>query len=134
MIRTLSLVLLVVCGGALAQSVFDAPLPESSHSTTGYRSVAEAANALRARSGLETSLQNGSSIMVDEAALTIWSFAPKDDPSYPSVVKRIAVEKNGVTHMVMSVQCEASKAACDDLVKRFLEPQAATREAFEDRR
>ena len=98
-----------------------APLPESNAPTIEYASVAAAKNALRAKRGVIFKVENGWDIAVDEAALTIWSFAPPDYPAYPAVVKRQAVAHGQVSKLVMSVHCEASKVACDDLVRTFAE-------------
>jgi hypothetical protein len=97
----------------------EAPLPESSETNIEYKSVADALQALRARPGVLLTTENGWLIATDEAAYTIWSFAPSSYPAYPAVVKRQVIAKGSGSSMVMSVHCEASKSACDDLVRTF---------------
>ena len=53
----------------------------------------------------------------DEGAGVIWSFAPFGYPAYPSVVKRVIVDKPDGIYIAMAVACEATKAACDKLVE-----------------
>lgn len=96
-----------------------APLPETPGASVGYATVADALAGLRARAGVTMSQAHGWTIATDEAAQTVWSFAPPDDPSYPAVVKRAVVERDGHVFMDMRVLCEASKAACDTLVRQF---------------
>jgi hypothetical protein len=94
------------------------PLPESPRATD-YPSVSAALAALKAKPGVTVRTENGWTIADDSAALTVWSFAPPGDPAYPSVVKRWVTQENGAVNMQMSVQCEATKSPCDDLVRRF---------------
>jgi hypothetical protein len=65
--------------------------------------------------------QNRWLIATDEPAYTIWSFAPQGDPSYPAVVKRQVVANGNASVIHMNVQCEATKEACDALVRTFAE-------------
>ena len=98
------------------------PLPESPKSTIGYENVNEAMKALRSRSGVLFTTENGWLIATDKAALTIWSFAPEGYPAYPAVVKRQAIPRGeNASNIQMTVQCGASKEACDALVKTFAE-------------
>ena len=98
------------------------PLAEASHSTIGYGRVAEALKALRLKAGVVFSMENGWLIATDEAAYTIWSFAPEGYPAYPAVVKRQAIPKgNNASLIEMTVECRASKDACDELVRTFAE-------------
>ena len=57
--------------------------------------------------------------MTDKVHMTIWSFAPKTDPSYPSVVKRTVTSAGSGSNISMKVLCEADKASCDNLVRQF---------------
>lgn len=98
---------------------YQAPLPEASSPTTGYPSVAAALAGLHAKSGVVFREDHGWTIAEDEADMTVWSFAPVGDPAYPAVVKRHLHTKDGATYVDMSVHCEASKSACDNLVRSF---------------
>lgn len=96
-----------------------APVPETARSTIGYPSVAAALSALKARRDVAFSMQGEWTIATDPTDRTLWSFPPKGHPAYPSAVKRRIENRDGGAYMQMSVQCEASKAACDDLVRSF---------------
>jgi len=96
-----------------------APLPEDPSSDIGYPSVAEALKDLRARKDVAVSVQNGWIVAVDDATKTMWSFPPPGHPAYPAAVKRQIVQKADGAYLNMSVHCEASKQACDDLVRTF---------------
>ena len=104
---------------AHADQVDPSGLSEAEHSTTGYPSVAAALQALHAAPNVAFTTQNGWTIATDRANYTIWSFAPPTDPAYPAVVKRQVMHEGSQSSIHMSVQCEASKAACDDLVRTF---------------
>ena len=95
------------------------PLPEASGSTIGYPSVAAALKALHAQPDVVFTTQNGWTIATDDAAYTVWSFTPPNYPAYPAVVKRQVVSETSGSTIRTSVHCEASKAACDDLVRTF---------------
>ena len=96
------------------------PLGQASHPTIGYASVAEALKALHLKAGVVFSMENGWLIATDEAAYTIWSFAPEGYPAYPAVVKRQAIPNgNNASVIEMTVDCSASKDACDALVRTF---------------
>lgn len=96
-----------------------APLPEQANSTIGYASVADALAALRAQPGVTFATERGWTIATDGAARAIWSFAPAEHAAYPSAVKRQVVGNGGKVSLEMKVLCQASKAACDDLVREF---------------
>lgn len=94
-------------------------LPEASGPSIEYETVAAARQALGTRAGVVFTTVNGWEIATDEAALTIWSFSPRDYPAYPAVVRRRVLEEGQQVYIDMSVHCEASKAACDELVRTF---------------
>jgi hypothetical protein len=114
--------LLLVLGAhpnnALAQSPVP-PLPEATESALGYKSVNEALAALRSMRGVVFTTENNWLIATDEANLTVWSFAPKGHSAFPAVVKRQAVAEGAGSRLTMSVLCESSKIACDNLVRTF---------------
>ncbi len=49
----------------------------------------------------------------------IWTFAPNSHASFPSVVKRQVLERNGQLFVAMDVLCGGSKSACDQYVAEF---------------
>ena len=95
-----------------------APLPEGAISIE-YPTVSDALAGLRAKPGIVFTTENGWLIATDDAAYTIWSFAPRGYPAYPAVVKRWVIPKQIGSEIRMDILCEASKQACDDLVRTF---------------
>jgi hypothetical protein len=95
------------------------PLPEATSSTIGYPTVDAALAALRAKAGVVFANQDGWTIATDETDRTFWSFPPKGHPAYPATIKRHLVTGADGTGMEMTVHCQASKKACDDLVRAF---------------
>ena len=107
----------------VASSALAAGLPpggaDPKISDVGYRTVAEALAALKQTTTASFSVVGGWTIVTDEAHLTVWSFSPKTDPSYPSVVKRMVASTDTGSKVTLNVLCEARKAACDNLVREF---------------
>lgn len=97
----------------------DAPLPEASESTIGYPTVAAALKALHEQAKVVFTTKDGWTIATDEGSFTVWSFTPPNYPAYPAVVKRQVISEPTGSSIQTSVQCEASKSACDDLVRAF---------------
>lgn len=87
----------------------------------GYASVSAARQALAAKPAARTEEHSGWTIVTDAQGdgFTTWSFAPKSHASYPSVVRRDIVLKNGNPTLVMRVLCEARRGACDSLYTRM---------------
>lgn len=103
-----------------AQDIPAGPIPESRQSQIGYKSVADALNALKAQPDVTIRTDNNWTIFIDERNFTIWSFAPTSHPAYPSVIKRqVTPRLGGGSEITMNVLCEASKPACDQLVRDF---------------
>ena len=101
-----------------AKAAQQAPLPEG-ETNIEYQTVSQALTALRAKPGIVFTTENGWLVATDEEAYSIWSFAPRGYAAYPAVVKRWVIPKEVGSEMRMDVLCEASKAACDDLVRTF---------------
>ena len=95
------------------------PLPEDPNSSVGYPTVAAALDGLHANAEITFRSQSGWTVASDAATRTIWSFAPAGDPAYPSVVKREIVPVAGGSAVEMTVLCESTKPACDNLVREF---------------
>jgi hypothetical protein len=104
---------LAIAGGA-PQTV-----SEPYNADVGYKTVAQALASLRQDKDASFSVVRGWTIVTDEAHLTVWSFAPKTDPSFPAVVKRMVTSTGTGSKVTMSVLCEAKKAACAGLVREF---------------
>lgn len=107
------------CPDYPAEAAAQAPLPEVEGQPVGYPTVAAALDALRSKQGVTIMTRDGWTIADDSAERTIWSFTPAGNPAHPSAVKRQVEDRNGTASLSMSVQCEASKSACDDLVRSF---------------
>jgi len=91
----------------------------SKSATIGYKTVAQALASLKQMKGVSLSSVRGWTIVTDETHLTVWSFAPKSDPSYPAVVKRTVISTGAGSKITLEVLCEADKASCDNLVREF---------------
>jgi hypothetical protein len=109
--------------GCVGDEPAPAPLAEVQGDAVGYPDVATARKALLARADAQSHLEsNGWLVVYIPAEYTIWTFTPETDPAYPAVVRRVittGADKN--TYVNMSVLCQASKAACDNLVRQFNE-------------
>ncbi len=96
------------------------PLPEVSESPIGYPSVAAALADLQGRKDVQASVQEGWTIIAQQQPRTLWSFPDAKHPAYPAAVRReIVTGPDGKVYVKMQVLCEASKLACDDLVRSF---------------
>ena len=116
---TVLYVALLVVSQALAAGPPPSPLPETQSSKIGYKTVAEALASLKQMKDVSFSIVRGWTIVTDEVHLTVWSFAPMSDPSYPAVVKRMVISTGGGSKVTMDVLCEADKTSCDNLVREF---------------
>lgn len=97
-----------------------APLAEQPSSTIGYATVEAALSDLRSRHDVTFRPQGGYTVATDEASHAIWVFTSEGQPAYPAAIKReFVTDAKGGTSIEMTVLCEASKAACDDLVRTF---------------
>ncbi len=94
------------------------PLPEDTGSFE-YSSVAEALADLKTKEGVKINVSQGWTIITEANGLTMWSFAPSDNPAYPAVAKRVFYEDQNGWFVTMNIHCEADKAACDQFVRDF---------------
>jgi hypothetical protein len=96
------------------------PLPETRSVNIEYSSPKAAYEALHTKLGVEFSRDDsGWTVAFDKSTAIIWSFAPSGDPSFPIVVKRVPIEKDGHLFIAMDVLCGGSKEACDSVVRRY---------------
>jgi hypothetical protein len=110
---------LILSTFAMSDDLPPGSLPESGSSDVGYRTVAEALASLRLMKEASFSTVRGWTIVTDKAHMTVWSFAPKTDPSYPAVVKRFVTAAGSGSAITMKVLCESDKVSCDNLVRQF---------------
>jgi hypothetical protein len=67
----------------------------------------------------ESFRDKGYVVINDAANGTLWTFTVAGHPAHPSVVCREPVEDGGKLRMEMGVECEASSAECERLVRGF---------------
>jgi len=86
-----------------------------------YSSVAEALAKLSKKEGIKMNVSQGWTIITEYngAIITMWSFAPEDNPAYPAVAKRVFYEEQNGWYVIMNIQCEAEKDACDKFSQDF---------------
>jgi hypothetical protein len=118
------------CSVALPQAASN---PREQSSGIGYATVAQALAALRADPKVQISVQQGWTIAVDKSTETIWAFVPMGDPAYPAVSKATPVSRDGGIYVERRILCQASKAACDQLVQRFKQLDERIRQSMHTR-
>ena len=64
----------------------------------------------------------------------IWVFAPNSHPTFPSVVKRRIIERDGQLFLDMDVLCGGTKPACDQYVAEFQKWNAQLAKELNDER
>ncbi|MDP1753129.1 MAG: hypothetical protein Q8L22_27050 [Reyranella sp.] len=101
----------------LSATALLAAVEAGAQSGVGYKSVAEARNAVTALPGAKASEQQG--WLIVKKMPVMWSFAPAGHEAYPTAVKRTVGQRDGSFDIDMSVLCEAPKPACDRLVEGF---------------
>ncbi len=108
-------------------------LPETHGPVTGYATVDEALAALHARPDVKFTEQGGWTIANDETNMAFWSFSPKGYPAYPAAVKRHLVQSKDGWNVEMSIMCNGTKSACDQLVLDFEKLNEAMRQYLSQR-
>jgi hypothetical protein len=97
----------------------------------GYPSVAAALADLHSKPEVTFREEGGWIIAEDRSHYTLWSFATVGDPSYPSAVKRTAVQQaSGSVTMNMNILCESKQDACEKLVADFNESNERARDSL----
>jgi hypothetical protein len=94
-------------------------LSEAPNFTIGYETVAAALKAVQEKPGIQQRIENGWLIVIDNAAGTIWSFAPKGHAAYPTAVKRTVVGAKVGSTVETKILCESDKVSCDTVVRQF---------------
>jgi hypothetical protein len=118
---------LVTLGASAAE---DEPL------AIGYDSVAATLQALRSDPNAQFRDQRGWTVAAskerDEAVE--WFFTPEGHDAHPAVVKRTAIERDGVGMIDLVALCHAGQAACDALLDGFRQQQELDLAAAEPER
>jgi hypothetical protein len=98
---------------AFAQDVDRADIPQAN--------VAAVLESLRADPSAQFREQRGWTVVASsESGLPVqWFFTPEDHPAHPAVVKRTALESDGVGRIELAALCQAEQAACAQLLDDF---------------
>jgi len=98
---------------ALAQSAEPAPI--------GYTNVAAVLESLRADPSAQFREQRGWTVVASRERDTPveWFFTPEGHAAHPAVVKRTAIERDGVGLIDLAALCNPAQAACDQLLDEF---------------
>jgi hypothetical protein len=84
-----------------------------------HSSVAEELASLKTREDVSIKNVKGWIVATEADGSTNWAFAPRDDPAYPAVAKRVLYRDRDGWHLKMSILCEAEDAACDEFIRHF---------------
>jgi hypothetical protein len=106
--------LLLGCAGT-ALAADDEPAP------IGYASVAAVLAALRAEPSAEFREQRGWTVVAsrERGDAVEWFFTPEGHDAHPAVVKRTAVERDGVGMIDLAALCHVEQVVCDALLDGF---------------
>ena len=87
----------------------------------GYDSVAATLEALRAEPSAQFREQRGWTVVAsrERGDAVEWFFTPADHAAHPAVVKRTAIERDGIGMIDLVALCHAEQAACDRLLDDF---------------
>jgi hypothetical protein len=87
----------------------------------GYASVAAVRSALHEDPTAQAREQRGWTVVAsrEHGAPVEWFFTPEGHAAHPAVVKRMAVERDGVGMIDLTALCQSEQAACDRLLDDF---------------
>lgn len=113
--------LIVVCVAAarIAVAAEDEPAP------FGYASVEAALEALRANPSAQFRAEGGFTVVAssERGEPVEWFFTHEGHEAHPAVVKRTALERDGVGMIDLVALCHAEQNVCDRLVDGFRQRQ-----------
>jgi hypothetical protein len=98
---------------------------KSETSPVGFKSVAEAFDAVKSEPGAKVNTTESDkwtivNLNTVDGGMVQWSFTPKAHYAHPAVAKRtIKVGTGGDVYLESSYLCEAEKEPCDRLVSEF---------------
>jgi hypothetical protein len=109
--------------GALAADDEPAPI--------GHSSVAAVQASLRAEPSAQFREQRGWTVVASRegGSPVEWFFTPEGHEAHPAVVKRTAVERDGVGMIDLAALCHAEQQACDVLLDEFRQQHELARAA-----
>ena len=101
-----------------------------------YSSVAAARDALRGDPTAQFREQRGWTVVAsrERGEAVEWFFTPEGHEAHPAVVKRTAVERDGVGMIDLAALCHAEQVACDRLLDDFRQQHEAARAAAQPER
>ena len=116
---------LCILGSHAALAADDEPSP------IGQTNVAAVLESLRSDPSAQFREQRGWTVVAsrDAGSPVEWFFTPEGHPAHPAVVKRTAVERDGVGLIDLAALCQAEQAACDQLLDDFRQQHEAERAA-----
>ena len=116
---------LCILGSHAALAADDEPSP------IGQTNVAAVLESLRSEPSAQFREQRGWTVVAsrDAGSPVEWFFTPEGHPAHPAVVKRTAVERDGVGLIDLAALCQAEQAACDQLLDDFRQQHDAERAA-----
>ena len=102
-------------GSHAALAAGDEPAP------IGHASVAAVLESLRAEPSAQFREQRGWTIVAsrEDASPVEWFFTPEGHAAHPAVVKRTAVERDGIGMIDLAALCQTEQKACDVLLDDF---------------
>ena len=102
---------------AFAQVVDRADIPQAN--------VAAVLESLRADPSAQFREQRGWTVVAssERGEPVEWFFTPEGHPAHPAVVKRTAVERDGVGMIDLAALCQVDQAVCDRLLDDFRQQQ-----------
>jgi hypothetical protein len=108
----------VVCPSLVANLAFAAG---DQPAEIGYASVAATLEALRAEPSAEFRDQRGWTVVAsrERAQAVEWFFTPEGHDAHPAVVKRTAIERDGVGMIDLAALCHVEQVFCDRLLDDF---------------
>jgi len=113
-VRTIVIALCTLGGqAAFAQDVDRADIPQAN--------VAAVLESLRTDPSAQFTEQRGWTVVASsENGLPVqWFFTPEGHPAHPAVVKRTALERDGVGRIELAALCQAEQAVCAQLLDDF---------------
>ena len=128
------LLLLHVAAGAQGAST-PTPSDAAALPSLGYKTVAEALDALRAKPGVEVQITKPDAwTIINEPGGKQWSFTPSTHPAFPAVVRReVKVDAQGAVFIEMTALCESTKLSCDKLIEDFRSLNEQMRKSIQGR-
>jgi hypothetical protein len=117
----LSFVLLVTPFVANAQASVEPQAVSTAPAGVGYKSVAEALEALKRIPGVQVQITKPDAwTIINEPGNKQWSFTPASHAAYPAVVRReIKIDAYDGVFSEMTALCESPKPNCDKLIEDF---------------